>query len=446
MDRKCRRCYGCNVVLSRLPSHDNVLGKNRVVRRSASPRSRIRVVRAKPDSAARAQVFTGASGAAVFRGESKVGKVVVKFWCGLPGGYKQNDRANPIPPCAPMPAVCKEKGGLIGQKECNFRFLNSMQRMVDEANLTAVTPRTWTEHVHAFLPWDGGANPWSGMRVDIDGQLYERADGVSIEAFLGGFMTDEALALLLKIDSESVRLAAAFDFIFSESDRHGQNVILHPSGRMMLIDNEGAGQHGVNSMFLPGTQKYEIYRIGYPSVCCANMPGLFEVNCPGVIGASSPEALLDYRCHVPGGAFGTALPPGMAQFVQRIASMSAQEVMETYDMIRPEHARRLKERVDDIAHYGFESALQRQLHRQPAGNGMTYGHNWSYKVPKPCCSVATCAYRLARDYNGPLRTAKTGKIVPWIDPGYNAKVPTGVEMLGGPADAPFNVGGNATRK
>jgi hypothetical protein len=384
-------------------------------------------------------VFTGASGAAVFRGESAEGKVIVKFWCGLPGDYKQNDRANAIPRCPTNPAApCKEKGGLVGQSTCNFRFLNSMQKMVDEANLTAVTPRTWTARAKSFMPWDG--SPSAGLRVDLDGQFYERADGVSIEAFLGGFLTDEALALLLSINSESVRLAAAFDFVFSESDRHGQNVILHPSGRMLLIDNEGAGQAGVNSMFLPGTQKYEIYRIGYPAVCCANMPGLFEVNCPGTIGPSSPEALLDYRCHVPRGAFGTALPPGMAAFVARIATMSPEQVMETYDMIRLEHATRLKARVDDIGVYGFEAALQRQLDKQPAGNGMTYGHNWNYKVPKPCCSVSRCPFRLARDYSGPLRTAAYGTTVPWVDPEYNCKVPPGMTQVGGPADAPFSGG------
>lgn len=48
-------------------------------------------------------------------------------------------------------------------------------------------------------------------------------------------------------------------------------------------------------MFLPGTQKYEIYRIGYNSVCCANLPGDFYVNCPGVITPSAPEGLLGAR-------------------------------------------------------------------------------------------------------------------------------------------------------
>ena len=31
-DKRCKKCYGCSVILTRLPSHDNVMGKNRVAR------------------------------------------------------------------------------------------------------------------------------------------------------------------------------------------------------------------------------------------------------------------------------------------------------------------------------------------------------------------------------------------------------------------------------
>jgi len=363
--------------------------------------------------------------------------VVVKFWCGVPGGYKQNDRANPISPCpAKQPAKCTLKGGLFGQDACNFRFLNSMQRMVDDANLSSITPRTWTQRVRSFLPYDG--SPTQGLKLDLDGQLYQRVDGVSIEAFLGGFVHDEALSLLQRIDSESVRLAAAFDFIFSESDRHGQNVFLHPHGALTLIDNEGTGQRGVNSMFLPGTQKYEVYRIGYAAVCCKNLPGNYATNCPGTVTPSSPEALLDYRCHVPGGVFGTKLPPGMAAFVGHVAGISALQLQEEYDMTRLEHAERLKARVDDIAAYGFEEALARQLARQEKGNGELYGQAFSYPVPAPCCSLSACAIRLSKDYRGSLATPGRLKMMPWVNPAYNCRTAPNATVVGGPAQAPLN--------
>lgn len=315
-----------------------------------------------------------------------------------------------------------------------------MQAMVDDAGLSAITPRTWTVRVRSFLPLDGG--PTSSLRIDLEGQAYEQASGVALEAFLGGFLTDESLELLLSIDSEAVRLAAAFDFIFSESDRHGQNVILHPSGSMQLIDNEGTGQLAVNSMFLPGTQKFETYRIGYGAVCCSNVPGLYAINCPGRIVGSSPEALLDYRCHVPGGAFGSRLPPKMRAFAAFVANASAEQLARHYDMTRVEHAAQLKARVDDLARFGFEEALARQLARQPKGNGETYGHMFSYPVPQPCCRVATCPFRLHPRYRGRLRTAEHERLVPWVHPHYNCKRPNeSYTVVGGPAPPPLHTWG-----
>ena len=38
-----------------------------------------------------------------------------------------------------------------------------MQRMTDDANLTAISPRTWTARVQSFLPWDG--EPSQGFKA-----------------------------------------------------------------------------------------------------------------------------------------------------------------------------------------------------------------------------------------------------------------------------------------
>lgn len=131
------------------------------------------------------QVFSGASGAAVMRGRTLIGPVIVKFWCGLKvcraalpisllaapqvppphtvlrsvtraqcvlllnrlllhqGGYKQTNTANEVAPECPSPNIpCKDKGGLFGHGECNFRFLNSLQKMTDAANLTGACMRS----------------------------------------------------------------------------------------------------------------------------------------------------------------------------------------------------------------------------------------------------------------------------------------------------------------
>jgi hypothetical protein len=54
-----------------------------------------------------------------------------------------------------------------------------------------------------------------------------------------------------------VRLAATFDLMFSEQDRHGQNVFIDAEYNIVMIDNEGAFGP-INSMFIPGTQKVRV--------------------------------------------------------------------------------------------------------------------------------------------------------------------------------------------
>lgn len=112
--------------------------------------------------------------------------------------------------------------------------------------------------------------------------------------------------------------------------------MLDDTGRLTLIDNENFHSAATNSMFLPGTQKYEIYRIGYNAVCCANLPGDFYVNCPGQITPSAPEALLDYRCFTANESFGRALPSGMMPWVMKMASKSVEEIQNLYDLTRIE--------------------------------------------------------------------------------------------------------------
>ena len=59
-----------------------------------------------------------------------------------------------------------------------------------------------------------------------------------------------------------VKMAAMFDLLFSEADRHGQNVFLATNSDIQLIDNEGAFGT-TNSMFLPGTQKVPSPRVDF---------------------------------------------------------------------------------------------------------------------------------------------------------------------------------------
>ena len=75
----CKKCFGCNVVLSRLESNQNLHGK-------------------------KVKMFAGASGAAVVRGYTKEhGNVIIKSWCDF-GGYKQHPET-----AAKHPLTCNEE-------------------------------------------------------------------------------------------------------------------------------------------------------------------------------------------------------------------------------------------------------------------------------------------------------------------------------------------------
>jgi hypothetical protein len=212
------------------------------------------------------KVFAGASGAAVLKGVTAArGNVFVKVWCGLKGGYKQTPRNGAVPetcehdgpgrPHAHARGFCQERGGIIGWSECNFKFLNALNMLAMDANLTEATPRSWTEDIRSFLPTSSG-DPASGFKVDTRGQFYDVAEGVSIEAFYDG-ITTRSMALTRAIPHEDVLRAAMFDLLFSEQDRHGQNVFVSERGRLTILDNEGAFGP-VNSMLLPGGQKFEV--------------------------------------------------------------------------------------------------------------------------------------------------------------------------------------------
>ncbi|EEH58539.1 uncharacterized protein MICPUCDRAFT_56448 [Micromonas pusilla CCMP1545] len=376
----CEKCLGCNVILSRMNATTRMKGED-------------------------VKIFTGASGAAVMRGVTATrGDVFVKAWCGLVGGYRQTPLNDPIPEeCHDAPgemekdaemAKCKRKGGVFGYGECNFKFLNALDALAADANLSAATPRSWTDEIRSFLP-TAPDDPSSWSKVATRAQLYEVVDGVSVEAFYAPGMTRKALEVTRSVPREDVLRCATFDLLFSEQDRHGQNVFVSETGRLRVLDNEGAFG-SVNSMFLPGGQKFEVYRIGYAAVCCGNYPGGAEKNCPGKIDPiSAPEVLMDYRCHVPGGFVGTAFPPGVEPFLRRIDAMTEDEVFERYGMSHREHAGTLKRRVADAVDGGFERALMAAYARQEPGDGIRYGNDFSYGINPACCGVGLehCAVR-----------------------------------------------------
>ena len=96
-------------------------------------------------------------------------------------------------------------------------------------------------------------------------QFYEAAKGYSIEAVYGGSVAQNTVDMFKKIKHEQIIKAATFDLLFSEQDRHGQNVFVTEEGDITLIDSEGCFGP-TNSLLLPGGQKFEVYWIGYNAV------------------------------------------------------------------------------------------------------------------------------------------------------------------------------------
>ena len=368
----CKKCFGCNVVLSRLESNQNLHGK-------------------------KVKMFAGASGAAVVRGYTKEhGNVIIKSWCDF-GGYKQHPET-----AAQHPLRCNEetqskntqcpaKGGVYAYGECNYRFLNALDKLTIDANLTGVVPRTWTGSVKSFLPWDGHAV--QGRKIDVRSQFYEVAKGYSIEAVYGSSVAQNTVDMFKKIKHEQIIKAATFDLLFSEQDRHGQNVFVTEEGDITLIDSEGCFGP-TNSLLLPGGQKFEVYRIGYNAVCCGNTP----LPCPQPAGErSAPLVGLDYRCHAKDHFIGFDWPRGVEPFLHKIQKMTADDVHNVYEMTRKEHATHLKRTVDEMLELGFEGSMLKAYERQKRGDGRTYGNNYWYPITRACCGNDICPMRVDED-------------------------------------------------
>ena len=414
----CARCLGCNVVLSRLPT-----------RADASPAL----------GNATVKLNVGRSGAAVFRGVTlDRGAVFVKMLCGVPGGYRQHENLGPTPATckdADPTFPCPDNPGAIGHGRCATAHLTAVDRIARDANLSRVSPPSWSATLRTFLP-RGDIDDAGGAKLnDVPAQMFEPAAGVPVVELLGGGpgLDERAWALMRRVDGDSVLAAATWDFLLGETDRHFENVYLDVDAdppRLTLIDNDCTmrPRDGISSVFLPGTKWWNVYRRdkGERRMCCRGDPAedddALECGVPWMtVDASrdekdawkvptnekmSPELLFDVRCHVPGMFVGTNLPPGTEPFLRRVAALTVEETVERYGLTHVMHAVRLKQRVDDLLAGGFEHALMREFARQPIPwCGTTPGTGTGESPPRwrlepPCCALAETGRCAARAGEG----------------------------------------------
>ena len=380
---KCSACYGCNLVIERLPSKTSFMNKSVAVQRGASG----------------AAVFVGRTRA---RAESEaasdaVKDVFVKAWCGLRGDYQHHlddpngrpqvynctfDRQLKSHPSFSAGPHCREKA-TDGSMFCNHAFLGALDTIAREAGLADVIPRAYSLRALTYTPWDGTSS--AGVKQDVDVMVFNKAPGASYES-LSNVLTLENLALLRKISPEKILKLALFDVLTTQADRHGQNVFITEDGDIHGIDNEAAMNNELNSMFIPGGQKFEVYRLGYHVVCCrvTNICGERAPSLPAM------GTLLDYRCHVDGGYIGKNYPPEFEAFLKRVDAMKdAEEVYEYFKMAVPSHAVKLKERIHDLLTLGFEGTVKKVYSQMRPGDG-SYG-NFQYAVQPRCCGPGDCA-------------------------------------------------------
>ncbi|KIY99485.1 hypothetical protein MNEG_8476 [Monoraphidium neglectum] len=183
-----------------------------------------------------------------------------------------------------------------------------------------------------------------------------------------------------RLSQRDVINASVFDLLTSQCDRHAENVYVSAAGQLSLIDNDQAyGSSwrpcGVDSIFLPGTQKFEISRLGFNYV----MKAPHDSPAQDYSRAASPLQLLDYRCHAPGAKLGTDYPPQVTSCLKMISRMTKQQVQRHYGFPQLAAAAALRRRASDMLSRGFEWTLQNGWPRNPTPA--------RYRWAPPCCKM-----------------------------------------------------------
>ena len=354
-------------------------------------------------------VLHGASGAPVWKGKimdgdffggggdgenGEVLDVFVKAWCGVRGDYKRliwtkdtvsetcKDRVTSHPTFTKGP-FCSAQRGMAKRTFCNGAFLGALDKISHEAGLSDVIPRAKYMRAKTFAPWDEGKETSSGVKQDMDVMVFGAAPGVGFES-LGPRITPTLLELLRKIDPDRILKLALFDLLTSQGDRHGQNIFITEDGLIHGIDNESSMRNQLNSMLIPGGQKFETYRVGFIHTVCS-----LRNNCdtarpsPSTLGA-----MLDYRCYVDGGSIGKKYPKQFEEFLRKVDAMEDEEVYEYFGMAAPEFATKFKARVHDLLDLGFERTAKKLYAGMLPGDGR-FG-NFQYAIQPPCCGPSMC--------------------------------------------------------
>ncbi|GLI62170.1 hypothetical protein VaNZ11_004750 [Volvox africanus] len=290
------------------------------------------------------------------------GWAVVKVWC--------------VPVLKP-----KQRGlGMCDPRKvfAQVKLLLAQQKLTAECGLNEIVPKVWVEPLNGVMPGSGFHIKWLGLWADI-------ADGVSVqniqEAGKPPLRPDLMLSLFsTRINHHELVQGAIFDLLFSQCDRHQQNIFLTETGKFWLIDNDQVyatawRKCGIDSLLVPTTQKFMINHLGFFYVL--KYPHANPPRAP--VKFLSPMLLLDYRCHVPGGSIGKNFTTELNECLTHISSLSAEVIQEQYGYPVLRMADAVRNRSRDLINNGYEWTL---LYGQPTNQPM---HR--YKIAPKCCAM-----------------------------------------------------------
>ncbi|MEW5300995.1 MAG: hypothetical protein WDW36_003881 [Sanguina aurantia] len=290
------------------------------------------------------------------------GWAVVKTWCIPVLKVKQRGLAM----CSPRKVYAQVK------------LLLAQQKLTAECGLQTIVPKLWVEPVNGIIPGKGFHINWLGLWADI-------ADGVSVQnvqEFGKPQTSPEVLMDMLthKVNHTAIKLGAIFDLLFSQCDRHQQNIFIRDDGNLQFIDNDQVFKTawracGIDSMIVPTTQKFMINHLGFFYVLkypTDSPPDTWNK-------VVNPLLLLDYRCHVEGGEIQKNFPPALARCMSRLAAMAPLAIQDEFGYPALDMAEAVRNRSRDLLGRGYEWTL---LHGEPTNQPM---HR--YKIPPKCCGV-----------------------------------------------------------
>lgn len=283
--------------------------------------------------------------------------------------------------CVPLPKIPGAQVPYCGLRMVVERvmLLVALQKLSDDCGFEDLVPRLWVDKVDAVVPNVGYHIRWYGIWMEI-------AEGISLENFLHkgkpARLGKKAVLDIMqnKLNTKQVVLAAIFDLLTSQCDRHAQNVFIDERGNIKLIDNEACLQTtwkncAFDSIFVPTTQKQEIVRLTNAYVLkkiSRDSPDYPKYS-------ADPQLLLDYRCYVEGGELGTNYPPKVKQCLQKISKMTVPEVLEHYKLPQRIAAENLLMRATDMITKGYEWTAK---YGRPRNNPAK-----TYKFQPPCCKL-----------------------------------------------------------